>query len=265
MKSSAPKRRLDSRQLTPAATGGRRTAVRRSKRRRLRPTPAMAGAVVLMTAGFLSTAVGNATDTDTLDAGKYQTISESYTGGGTAATAAGSVAISRDFDRETFTKQARAQKNQRDLALSQLAAKVDENIADLKADQWVLPVTGYQLTGRFGQSSYLWSRTHTGLDFAGPSGSTIISVAAGTVKSTGYEGAYGNRTVITLVDGTEVWYAHQSRIAVSPGQTVRPGDVIGYTGSTGNVTGPHLHLEIHPGGGGPIDPEPVLRDHSVTP
>lgn len=225
----------------------------------------MAGAVVLIAAGFLSTAVGNATDVDTLGAGKYQPISESYTGDGTAATAAGAVDVSRDFDRETFTKQLRAQQDQRDAALKDLAAKVDQKSAELEADQWVLPVTGYHLTGRFGQASALWSRTHTGLDFAGASGSTIVSVAAGTVTSTGYEGAYGNRTVITLEDGTEVWYCHQSRIAVSPGDTVDPGQVIGYTGSTGNVTGPHLHLEIRPGGGNPVDPESVLRDHSVAP
>ena len=75
----------------------------------------------------------------------------------------------------------------------------------------------------------------------------------------------GNRTVVTLDDGTDVWYCHQSRIAVSPGTKVTPGQVIGYTGSTGNVTGPHLHLEIHPGGGSPVDPESVLRDHGVTP
>ena len=91
---------------------------------------------------------------------------------------------------------------------------------------------------------------------SGPSGSTIVSVAAGTVKSTGYEGSYGNRTIITLLDGTEVWYCHQSRFAVSPGDKVDPGQVIGYTGSTGNTTGPHLHIEIHPGGGDAVDPDP---------
>ena len=130
MTSSAPKRRLDARQSTPRDHG--RHAERRlvpSARHKLRPTPAMAGAIVLITAGFLSTAVGNATDTDTLGAGKYQTISESYTGDDSAAIAAGSVDVSRDFDRDTFTKQLRAQKNQRDQALKDLAAKVDQQSA----------------------------------------------------------------------------------------------------------------------------------------
>lgn len=227
----------------------------------------MAGAIVLITAGFLSTAVGNATDTDTLGSGQYQTISESYTGDDSAAIAAGSVDVSRDFDRATFTKQLKAQKDQRDQALKDLADKVDQQSAELEKEkqknQWVVPVTGYSLTARFGQSSALWSRSHTGLDFAGPSGTTIVSIAAGTVKSAGYEGAYGNRTVVTLTDGTEVWYAHQSRLAVKAGDQVDPGQVIGYTGSTGNVTGPHLHLEIRPGGGGPVNPEPVLAEHGV--
>ncbi len=85
------------------------------------------------------------------------------------------------------------------------------------------------------------------------------------MKSTGYEGAYGNRTVITLRDGTDIWYCHQSRIAVTVGQTVDPGEVIGYTGSTGNVTGPHLHLEVHPHGGGPVDPCRSCASTASTP
>jgi murein DD-endopeptidase MepM/ murein hydrolase activator NlpD len=132
-----------------------------------------------------------------------------------------------------------------------------------------LPVTGYHLTARFGQRSGLWSTVHTGLDFAGPAGTTIVSVAAGTVKEVGYEGAYGNRTIITLTNGpdagTDIWYCHQSSTSVSPGDVVEPGQEIGLSGSTGNVTGPHLHLEVHPGGGPAVDPYPALVAHGVTP
>lgn len=198
-------------------------------------------------------------------ASNAQSITANYTGsdGGVSAD---QTDVSRDFNRELLAKQTTQQAKNRTLALAEQANKV-QNFADKEAKlkQWVLPVAGYHLTARFGQRSSLWSTVHTGLDFAGPSGTTIVSVAAGTVKSTGYEGAYGNRTVITLLDGTDVWYCHQSRFGVKPGEKVAPGQTIGYTGATGNVTGPHLHLEVHPNGGAAVDPSPVLVAHGVTP
>jgi murein DD-endopeptidase MepM/ murein hydrolase activator NlpD len=222
----------------------------------------MAGAFALILAAFGSAVVGNASDANSLKADQYQTVNQSYTGPGQPAP---EVDVSRSFDRETLDRQAKQQADNREIALKQLTAKVDQTAEKYLANQWVLPVTGYHLSARFGQRSGLWSTVHTGLDFAGPSGSTIVSVAAGTVISTGYEGAYGNRTIIRLDDGTEIWYCHQSRFGVSVGDRVGPSDVIGYTGSTGNVTGPHLHLEVHPGGGAPVDPYAALVEHDVTP
>ena len=96
-------------------------------------------------------------------------------------------------------------------------------------------------------------------------GTQIASVARGTVTEVGFDGAYGNKTVITLEDGTEIWYCHQSSTQVSVGQQVDPGDPIGQVGATGNVTGPHLHLEVRPGGGDPVDPYNVLVEHHVKP
>ena len=87
----------------------------------------------------------------------------------------------------------------------------------------------------------------------------------GVVVSTEYDGAYGNKTVVRLTDGTEVWYCHQDTQSVVPGQSVARGQVIGTVGATGNTTGPHLHLEIRPGGGDPVDPELALRRHRVEP
>jgi murein DD-endopeptidase MepM/ murein hydrolase activator NlpD len=130
---------------------------------------------------------------------------------------------------------------------------------------WMLPVRGYHLTGRFGQSSGLWSSTHTGLDFAAPEGSSIRSVAPGMVVSTGYDGAYGNKTVVRLLDGTDLWYCHQSDIAVHPGQRIVAGQQLGSVGSTGNTTGPHLHLEVHPHDGAPVDPDSWLEGHHLHP
>ncbi|GAA3526734.1 hypothetical protein GCM10022234_24980 [Aeromicrobium panaciterrae] len=219
----------------------------------------MAGAFALIMAGFGSAVVGGHVDSSALSASNYQTISETYTGDEVDG-----VEVSRDFDRN-LDKQGKAQAEQYLIAITELKNDTQKVSAEARKNQWVLPVTGYHLSARFGQRSGLWSRMHTGLDFAGPSGSTISSVARGTVKSTGYEGAYGNRTIITLEDGTDIWYCHQSRIIVHPGQKVDVRDVIGYTGSTGNVTGPHLHLEVHPGGGGPVDPYTALVAHGVRP
>ncbi|MFY0409069.1 M23 family metallopeptidase [Solicola sp. PLA-1-18] len=179
---------------------------------------------------------------------------------------------SERVDRAVLVKQAAQQAEQRTAALAQLTAKSGQRATTLaKAEeerlknQWVLPTTGYRLTARFGQSSSLWSTVHTGLDFAAPSGTKLVAVAKGTVTSVGFDGAYGNKTVLTLEDGTEIWYCHQSATSVTAGQEVQPGDTIGAVGSTGNVTGPHLHLEVRPGGGDPVDPAPVLKSHNVNP
>jgi murein DD-endopeptidase MepM/ murein hydrolase activator NlpD len=130
---------------------------------------------------------------------------------------------------------------------------------------WVLPVRDYRLTGRFGDVSGLWHTVHTGLDFAAPYGTAIHAVAGGVVVSTAYDGSYGNKTVIRLPDGTTLWYCHQSAIAVHVGQRVEAGQFIGNIGTTGNVTGPHVHLEVHPHGGAPVDPYAVLRHHGLRP
>jgi murein DD-endopeptidase MepM/ murein hydrolase activator NlpD len=136
---------------------------------------------------------------------------------------------------------------------------------ELKPPPWVLPVEGYHLTGRFGETSGLWSSTHTGLDFAAPDGVEIRSIGPGVVTAASSDGAYGNKTVVRLDDGTVLWYCHQSEFGVEVGDRLAPGDLVGYVGSTGNTTGPHLHLEVHPGGGEPVDPETWLPEHHLNP
>ncbi|GAA2250421.1 M23 family metallopeptidase [Streptomyces atrovirens] len=141
-----------------------------------------------------------------------------------------------------------------------------ERLAEL-AKQYALPTSSYTLSSTFGQAGAYWSSGyHTGLDFAAPTGTLIKAVHTGTITSAGWDGSYGYKTVLTLDDGTEVWYAHQSSISVSVGQKVNTGDVIGRVGSTGNSTGAHLHLEVHSGGSGSgIDPMAWLQSKGLTP
>ena len=182
-------------------------------------------------------------------------------------------AISRDSERdaqrdaadEELQKAVESQARQRNAALSSLAKSAEKQASKIAKNQWVLPTTGYHLTARFGMAGGLWSSNHTGLDFAGPSGTPIVAVANGTITETGYDGSYGNKTVETLEDGTEIWYCHQSAVIVHAGDLIRGGQHIGNIGSTGNVTGPHLHLEVRPGGGDPVDPFSALVYHGLRP
>lgn len=129
---------------------------------------------------------------------------------------------------------------------------------------YVAPLAGgYRVTGTYGASSSLWSSSHTGLDLAAGEGTPIRSVARGTVTFVGWDGAYGQKTVVTLPDGTEVWYCHQSSPAAAVGDRLRPGDLLGHVGSTGNVTGAHLHLEVRPHAGGPVDPYGWLSERGA--
>ena len=152
-------------------------------------------------------------------------------------------------------------------ALVKLAALAEKVAGKVAKNGWQLPVAAgaYHLTAGFGECSSLWAHCHTGLDFAAPEGTQIVAVANGVITETGWAGAYGNRTIETLEDGTQLWYCHQSAFQVKTGDQVVGGQHIGLVGATGNTTGPHLHLEVRPGGGDPVDPKQALIVHGVTP
>jgi murein DD-endopeptidase MepM/ murein hydrolase activator NlpD len=181
------------------------------------------------------------------------------------------------------SQQSAAEQNARDAAIEKAAgeaqAKAEKATAKAEAAKrkaaeearleklaksYKLPVSGYQLTSVFGESGGLWTNGHTGTDFAASSGTQIRAIHSGTVKSAGWAGSYGYRTIIEMDDGTELWFCHQSSMKVSPGQKVRTGEVIGAVGATGNVTGAHLHLEVRPGGGDAIDPAGWLRGKGLS-
>ena len=272
-------------QGTPASPTTRSTAGSRCRReprsrRRWLPSPAIAGATALVIAGVgavLASSGGAGTDPASASDGDLQTLSvhlpssdvpyevEAGDVGVPEGRSAPVADVSRDIDRDTLEQQAEAMSEQRDQALADLADAAEQRANELRAEQWVLPLAGYDITATFGESSYLWSSVHTGLDFAAAEGTPLVAVAAGTITDTAYDGAYGNKTVLTLADGTDIWYCHQSVQTVSVGDEVAPGESIGAVGSTGNTTGPHLHLEVHPGGGDAVDPYDVLVEHGVTP
>lgn len=120
----------------------------------------------------------------------------------------------------------------------------------------VTPVSG-TITSRYGVSSRIRSGAHTGLDIAAKSGTSIKVVADGTVTFAGYKGSYGNLVKVSHGNGIETWYGHCSKIYSSVGQKVKAGDVISAVGSTGNSTGPHLHLEIRINGN-TVNPQKYL-------
>ncbi len=115
-----------------------------------------------------------------------------------------------------------------------------------------------RISSRFGLRQHpvlRFTRLHAGVDFAAPPGTPILAAGAGHVIEAGRFGGYGNWVKIGHEGGLATGYAHMSRIApgVKRSARVRQGQVIGYVGSTGLSTGPHLHFELHRGGR-PVDP-----------
>lgn len=120
---------------------------------------------------------------------------------------------------------------------------------------WVSPLDNAVFTSPYGSR---WGRLHAGQDYAAAVGTPLKAMNTGTVKYAGTMDGYGNVVDITYADGTMSRYGHMDSIGVTVGQQVSSGQVVGTTGNTGRSTGPHLHVEIHPGGGGAIDPAPWL-------
>jgi murein DD-endopeptidase MepM/ murein hydrolase activator NlpD len=109
------------------------------------------------------------------------------------------------------------------------------------------PVDGARLTSGFGMRFHpllAYSRMHQGVDFGAPKGAPILAAASGTVAFAGLHGGHGNYVMLKHTKELNTGYAHMSRFAVRAGQSVTQGQVIGYVGSTGMSTGPHLHYEV---------------------
>jgi murein DD-endopeptidase MepM/ murein hydrolase activator NlpD len=130
--------------------------------------------------------------------------------------------------------------DEQELAAALAAQGVINVPRSVSAGGWTWPASG-TVTSGFG---YRWGRLHAGIDIGAPIGTPIHAARGGVVSYAGVMGGYGNIIVIDHGGGMTTRYAHQSQLGAGVGQTVNVGDRIGYVGSTGNSTGPHLHFEV---------------------
>ena len=136
-----------------------------------------------------------------------------------------------------------------DLASRIRSAQAHSTVRRAASSGFIWPVNA-PITSPFG---WRWGRMHEGVDLGASYGAAIAAAASGTVIYAGWEGGYGNLVVIDHGGGIATAYGHQSRIAASVGQQVAQGQTIGYVGSTGHSTGPHLHFEVRVDGSA-VDP-----------
>ncbi|BBA99625.1 putative peptidase [Actinacidiphila reveromycinica] len=239
----------------------------RSRRRK----PARRSA--LMTVGVPSVAVMGVA---AVGAAAYGEVGSAHDASATTADAADTKAPTTQLDRQLsgvsqdaddFATRASRSQERVDLADRQAAAKKAAAAAAARKEalrpKFVLPVKQKGLSAYFGQSGEHWMALHTGIDFPVQVGTPVMAVTDGTVR-TQWNSSYGNMAIVTAPDGTETWYCHLSSTKIRSGK-VKAGTVIAYSGNTGNTTGPHLHLEVRPNGGTPIDPLPWLLSHGLDP
>lgn len=138
-----------------------------------------------------------------------------------------------------------------------LAGSVQADPLHESPQGFVHPIVHPKVSSQFGFRKHPVRKSlrhHSGIDLAAPSGSLIRAMYTGTVVYADPHGGYGNFIVIQHPNGLTSHYGHCKTISVSPGTTVKTGEVIGTVGSTGLSTGPHLHLEIRYKGQ-PLDPK----------
>ena len=153
-----------------------------------------------------------------------------------------------DETLKNLTSRIEAQKKSYD-QVDQLVKNKEQLLAHTPAIQPVSNKDLNRIASGFGyriDPVYKTTKFHAGLDFAAPQGTPIYATADGSVITAGNTGnGYGNYVVINHSYGYETLYGHMVRVKVRNGQTVKRGEVIGWVGSTGKSTGPHLHYEVH--------------------
>ncbi|MFE3181728.1 M23 family metallopeptidase [Streptomyces violascens] len=258
----------------PAVPGSRAEARRNAGRRRRSPakrsallTVAVPSVCVMGVAGVAVASVGGlgggkddgATVTAAADPASVKPVA--------ANTKLDTQLANLSADANSFADRASRTQERIDLKARQDAEKKKKEDAaaakEAARPKFVLPVTQKGLSAYYGQAGVNWMSVHTGIDFPVSYGTPVMSAIDGTVR-TQWNSAYGNMAIVTGADGTETWYCHLSSTKIRSGP-VKAGDVIAYSGNSGNSTGPHLHFEVRPGGGSSIDPLPWLRSHGLDP
>ncbi len=142
----------------------------------------------------------------------------------------------------------------------------DENGKNIKGFLLATPVSGARVSSGFGMRFHPilgFMKMHTGIDFAAPIGTPILAAGDGVVQDAKWWGGYGRWVRIAHSKEWQTGYGHMSAIAVHPGQVVHQGDIIGYVGTTGRSTGPHLHFEVWKDNT-PIDPKSAKVPEAAT-
>lgn len=138
---------------------------------------------------------------------------------------------------------------------------------DVSADGWTRPTegsigSGYGPRGTICANGMCSPGTHNGVDIVNGYGTPIVAAAAGTVTMSGYAYMGGNQIIINHGGGIQTLYAHMQQLVAQVGQTVQPGEVIGYMGATGLATGSHLHYTVYVDGS-TVDPVPFMAARGV--
>lgn len=246
--------------------------VARSRRRKPAKRSALLTVAVPSVAVMGVAAVGAAAIGGVGMGGSSKAQANSQDGTGSSATNAPTTQFDRQLagvsaDADDFATRASRTQERIDLKDRQAAAKRAKADAAARKEalrpKFLLPVKQRGLSAYFGQAGVNWMALHTGIDFPVQPGTPVSAVTDGTVR-TQWNSSYGNMAIVTAPDGTETWYCHLSSTKIRSG-SVKAGTVIAYSGNTGNTTGPHLHLEVRPHGGSPIDPLPWLLAHGLDP
>lgn len=155
-----------------------------------------------------------------------------------------------EFKKKLAAAQAAEKKanDELDKYLEELAKK-NNGVYTGGALSWPLPMEQNKITSKFGKRTYkIWGKwvtdTHRGIDISVPSGTSVYACADGTVEKAQWSNSYGYYVLISHGSGYTTLYAHNSSLKVKVGQKVKRGDLVAKSGSTGNSSGPHLHLEI---------------------